>query len=69
MKTKYRAAIKMEDGKTLPLFAGRKSVSFKSIEKAIKKMESTKLSGRGLVWPAGKTLADTSWDEIYTISL
>jgi hypothetical protein len=69
VKTSYRAAIKMYDGRIVPVFAGRKSVRFPSIAKAVKKMESTKLKGRGLVWPSGTTLAEANWENIYTIAL
>ena len=69
MKTKYRATIKMEDGRMLPIFPGRKLCTFPSLEKAIRRMERTRIAGRGYVWPAGKTLADTPISDVYTIAL
>ena len=74
---KYHAAIQMQDGRRMPVFAGRKSVAFTNIEKAVKGIEKHALartaktvSGmRGLVWPTGKTFAETEWKNIYTLAL
>ena len=69
MNTRYHAAIQMTDGRRLPVFAGRKATCFKSVEKAIRAIESKRIAGRGFVWASGKTFADTPFSEIYTIAL
>ena len=65
----YRAAIKMDDGKILPVFAGRKTTLFRSQEKAISKVCKMQMGVRGFIWKSGRTLADTPISEVYTIAL
>lgn len=72
----YRAAIKLEDGKMFPLFAGRKTTAFRSEEKALRAVENHPIARdlkrgdmRGYIWPAGQTLADTPWSQIRTTAL
>ena len=66
---RYHAAIEMTDGRRLPIFASRHTTLFKSIDKAVRVMERKRIAGRGFVWPAGRTFADTPMSEVYTIAL